>query len=159
MEAGKALVVEKILVRADRIVAHVIVSPAHAYTTKALAKRVLLRRPSMAHHACVNEAGPIFASVINHTPLPHLFEHIVVDILAQNVAQNETKNETKNVAHNEASNGAQNAAQNDVVFTGTSEWTNREAGQAKVEVSYTDDLEALAAFKEAEEFLNNMTAS
>ena len=41
---------------------------------------------------------------------------------------------------------------------GTSEWLDRKAGTARVEVSYADDLAALAAFKEAEEFLNNMTA-
>lgn len=163
MEAGKALVVEKVLVRADRIVAHVVVSPACAYTTAALAQRVLCRRPSIAHHACINEVGPTFASVINHTPLPHLFEHVVVDILAQNAVQNEVKHEAQNGVKNEAQNASQGAFQNGAVFAGTSEWTNRGAGQAKVEVSYTDDLDALSAFKEAEEFLNtvlsNMTAS
>lgn len=135
MKAGKALSVEKIQVRADRIIAQVVVDPVHAYTTASLAQRVLQQRPNLAHHACINDAGPTFAMVIDHTPLPHLFEHLVVDNLAQR------------------------ATQENVIFTGTSEWVNREKGQARVEVSYNDDLEALSALKEAEEFLNNMTAS
>ena len=44
------------------------------------------------------------------------------------------------------------------LVVGTSEWLDRKVGTARVEVSYQDDLVALAAFKSAEEFLNNMTA-
>lgn len=133
--AGKAIAIEKLTVRADRIVAEVRVSPHFAYTTPEVAQRALSARPNLGRHACVNEKGPTFDAVIQHTPLPHLFEHVVVDILCA---------------------GAQDATH---VVTGTSEWTNRASGKARVEVSYTDDLEALAALKEAEKFLNKMTSS
>ena len=142
MPATKALRIDKITVQADRIVAQTSVKPSFLYTTPELAKRVLEKRPNLAVHACINEKGPTFGAVIDHTPLPHLFEHIVVDILSQPGSEIDS-----------ISGDAK-----DVVVVGTSEWIDREKGLARVEVSYEDDLVALSALKEAEEFLNKLTS-
>ena len=133
-KAGKALRIEKLQVFPDRVRAQVSCGRRWLSTTPELAKRALLVRPNLARHACVNGQGPTFGAVAGRTPLPHLFEHLVVDILVER------------------------SADEHATFAGTSEWLDRARGKARVEVSFTDDLEAIAAFKEAEELLNNMTA-
>ncbi len=154
MKAGKLLSVDKLTVYADRIVALVSVDVKKAYTTPELAKQALEQRPSLAHHTCINEKGPTFAAVVEHTPLPHLFEHVIVDILSQESMDYAESGETASVFPKDES--VENPSSGLVV--GTSEWLDRKVGTARVEVSYQDDLVALAAFKSAEEFLNNMTA-
>ena len=139
MAATKALHIEKLSVRADRIAAAVLVDQAWHYTCPELAKLVLKERPHLAFHACVNHAGSTFAAVIDHTPLPHLLEHMVVDILAHETPFEDEALQT--------------------TFVGTSEWTDRTLGAALVEVSYTDDLVALAAFKQAAERINELCSS
>ena len=120
----------KLTGRADRVVARIQCSAGVRMTTPALAAAVLAQRPNLARHACVNDAGATFGAVIGRTPLPHLFEHLVIDILTERTADE----------------GA--------VFVGTSEWEDRASGTARVEVSYADDLEALAAIKDAAALLN-----
>ena len=155
MKAGKLLSVDKLTVYADRIVAMVSVDTKNAYTTPELAKQALSLRPSLAYHTCINEKGPTFAAVIERTPLPHLFEHVVVDILSQE--NSETFGPAAKIERTARANVSAENPSSDLVV-GASEWLDRKAGTARVEVSYTDDLVALAAFKSAEEFLNNMTA-
>ena len=155
MKAGKRLSVDKLTVYADRIVALVSVDTNNAYTTPELAKQALKIRPNLAHHTCINEKGPTFAAVIERTPIPHLFEHVVVDILTEATAD-AAGAAVETVGITAGSTSVNNSSSNVVV--GTSEWLDRKAGTARVEVSYSDDLVALAAFKTAEEFLNNMTA-
>lgn len=147
MKAGKLLAVDKLTVYGDRIVANISVDLTRAYTTPDLVKRVLESFPHLPLHTCINEKGPTFAAVMEHTPIPHLYEHLVVDILSREQAHG-------------AAAGKVSALENlkEGLVVGTSEWVDRKAGTARVEVSYADDLVALAAFKEAEEFLNNMTA-
>ncbi len=147
MKAGKLLVVDKLTVYGDRIVAQVSVDVSRTYTTPELAKQALESHPHLALHTCINEKGPTFAAVIERTPMPHLYEHLVVDILSQKQADELASGEA--ATHENSGSG---------LVVGTSEWLDRKAGTARVEVSYADDLAALAAFKEAEEFLNNMTA-
>ena len=79
----------------------------------------------------MNEEGDTFAAVMDHTSLPHLLEHLVIDMQAQAVSD-------------------ENA-----VFVGTTEWIDEFAGRARIEVSFTDDLVALRAFRDAIAFLNN----
>ena len=43
---------------------------------------------------------------------------------------------------------------NDALFIGTTEWLDEEAGLARIEVGFKDDLVALRAFNEAIRFLN-----
>lgn len=125
MAASVAPVVQKLTVRADRIVVDLLCDPASPSTTPDLAARARALRPNLARHACINEKGQTFGAVMDRTPIPHLFEHLVIDVLV------ETSGEESDV------------------FVGTSEWVDRAAGTARVEVSFVDDLEALAAIKQA----------
>lgn len=127
-----ALAIERLTVRADRIVCDVALAPcAPRTTTPDLVERVCSTFPNLPHHACVNNTGATFAAVMNHTSLPHLLEHLVIDLQTQSAPPGST-----------------------TVFVGTSEWTNEPAGRARIEVSFTDDLVALRAFRHALDFLN-----
>jgi hypothetical protein len=127
------LVLESLRVRRDRVIATVRVgNPALATTTPQLARRLVRIRPDLPIHACVNGRGPTFGAVIANTPIPHVLEHVVIDL--------------------------QTAACKDPnrVFTGVTRWIDRRAGRAQVEVSYADDLVCLRAFRDAMELLNSL---
>lgn len=123
--------IESITVKHDRIVCIVRVEkPYAAYTNKALMERVLSHFPRLGEHTCKNAVGNTFASVMNNTSIPHLFEHLVIDIQVRS------------------------SAQPSKTFVGTTEWIDEFEQQAHVEVSFTDDLDALRAFCEAKQILN-----
>lgn len=123
--------VERIAVGSGRIRCEVRLAPgAPRLTSPALMERVLARFPDLASHACVNEAGSSFGDAMLRTPIPHLFEHLVIDLQAR-----------------DAADGA-------AVFVGTTEWLDKERGSALVEVSFENDLAALRAIKEAAAFLD-----
>lgn len=128
----RLLALESLRVQRDRIVASVRVDPAHADTTPAIARAAAAIRPNLPRHACVNDDGPLFASAMERTPLPHLLEHLVIDL--------------------------QVSACPDAgfTFTGATRWTDRAAGRARVEVSYADDLVGIAAFRDAAALLNSL---
>lgn len=126
------LTVERFTVRADRLICDVVLAPdAPRTTTPDLAQRVCAAFPTLPQHACVNSAGNTFAAVMNHTSLPHLLEHLVIDFQTQAAPPDST-----------------------TVFVGTTEWTDEPAGRARIQVSFTDDLVALRAFRHALDFLN-----
>ena len=68
---------------------------------------------------------------MDHTPLPHLLEHLVIDLQVRE------------------------AQRDDDAFAGTTDWIDQEAGTARIQVSFTDDLAALRAFRDAVRFLND----
>lgn len=127
-----ALTITRLLVRADRIVCEVALAPSAPRTTSpALMERILPAFPTLLHHACVNDAGTTFSAAMMHTSLPHLLEHMVIDL------------QVRTTEH------ATNA-----VFVGTTEWIDEAAGRARIEVSFADDLVALRAFRDATRILN-----
>ena len=74
------LAIERFTVRADRVVCDVALAPgAPRRTTPELAARVRAAHPHVPRHACVNDEGDTFAAVMDHTSLPHLLEHLVID--------------------------------------------------------------------------------
>lgn len=126
------LSITRLVVRADRIVCEVALAPSAPHTTSpALMERVLAAFPTLPHHACVNDAGTTFSAVMTHTSVPHLLEHLVIDL------------QVRSATH------ATNA-----VFVGTTEWLDETAGRARIEVNFADDLVALRAFRDATCFLN-----
>lgn len=125
------LAIERLTVRAGRLVCDVALAPgAPRFTTPQLMERVCAAHPHVPRHACVNDEGDIFAAVMDATSLPHLLEHLVIDLQTQA------------------------ASDRDAVFVGTTEWTDEHAGRARIEVSFSDDLVALRAFRDAIAFLN-----
>lgn len=100
-------------------------------TTPALAARAVAAFPGLPHHSCVNGEGRTFGAVMDRTSLPHMLEHLCIDLQVAGAAD-----------------GAQS-------FTGTTEWTDRATGTARIQLSFCDDLVALRAFNEAVRFLND----
>lgn len=131
MAATNAFSIRKVTVRADRIIIRASCAANWLYTTPAVAKRAVFERPNLPRHACVNGKDNTFGAVIAHTPLPHLYEHLVIDLLAERNGVEET------------------------VFVGTSEWAGQTEGDAIIELSFVDDIEALGAIKDAAILLNS----
>jgi hypothetical protein len=92
-------------------------------------------RPNLARHACVNTVGRTFGDVIDDTPLPHLLEHVVIDMLVESCAETHA------------------------THVGTSVWLDEPTGLASVQVSMQDDLAVLAAFNQAVAFVNELVHS
>ena len=102
-------------------------------TDPVLAARVCASFPNLPRHACVIGAGDTFGAVMEATSLPHLLEHLVIDLQTQ---------------------AAPPDASPDTAYVGITRWTDENAGRAHIEVSFTDDLVALRAFRDAARFLN-----
>lgn len=133
-----SIAIDHLSVLPDRIEAHVrIIDPLARMTTPALIEKVLEAYPLVPYHACKNDVGPTFAAVMERTSLPHLLEHLVIDIQTHEHA----------IRHEDPNDQA--------VFTGTTHWSREDRDVAIVRVSFLDDLVALGAFKKALHFINH----
>ncbi len=120
-----------ITVQTGRLVCDVeIADERFRFTTPGLAAFAAQSYPDLPRHACVNGKGHTFGDVIEHTSTPHLLEHLAISLQTR------------------AAVGAEEP------FVGTTEWIDEARGQARVQISFRDDLEALRAFNEATQFLN-----
>ena len=141
-----ALSVERLTVRDDRIVCDLVFSPeAPRRTTPAMAARVQEAFPGIGRHACVNGEGDVFAAVLDHTSLPHLLEHLVIDLQAHAAAANPPA-------------GGTSERKPGPVFVGTTDFLDDACTRARVELSFVDDLVALRAINEALAFVNDLVA-
>ena len=137
---AEKIALERLSVLPDRIEAEVrVLDPAYRTTSPELIAQVLVRFPTVRYHACRNETGPTFSAVMENTSLPHLLEHLVIDIQTR--------------AHAEREDEA-----TDPVFTGTTQWSATMSDVAIVRVSFYDDLIALGAFNQALDFINQELA-
>ena len=137
------LVIERLTVRADRVVCDVVLAPGvPRRTTPELAARVRAAHPHVPRHACVNDEGDTFAAVMDHTSLPHLLEHLVIDFQTRAAVRRGDGAEAGSAAAY-----ADAGAALDAVFEA--------AGRARIEVSFLDDLVALRAFRDAIAFLGD----
>ena len=131
MASGDPIQVREIVVRTGRLVLDVAIPDERfRMTSPRLMAYVRQTYPDLPHHACVNGRGDTFGSVMEHTSVAHLLEHLTIS------------------EQTRAATGALD------LFVGTTEWTDEHAGQARIEISFRDDLEALRAFNEALRFLN-----
>lgn len=108
-------------------------------TTPEAMEKVLDVFPRLARHSCVNGKGPTFAAVMDCTSWAHVLEHLVIDLQVS--------------AHQDRGD------QDDPWFVGNTQWLDRSAGTARIQVSYRDDLVALKAFKDGVAFLNDLGIS
>ena len=138
------LTLQSVVVRPDRIIAVVRVdADASSRTTPELMEHVLRDFPDLARHACVNAKGPLFADVMNNTSIPHLLEHLVIDLQAS-----EFTRQAK----------AQPALAREVpLLKGATRWTDEGQHVAQVQVSMFDDLVALRSLTSAVDYLNSLT--
>ena len=137
---AEKIALERLSVLPDRIEAEVrVLDPAYRTTSPELIAQVLVQFPTIPFHTCRNEVGPTFSAVMENTSLPHLLEHLVIDIQTR--------------AHAEREDEA-----TDPVFTGTTQRSAPLPDVAIVRVSFSDDLIALGAFKQALHFINQELA-
>ena len=130
-EPSPVVQLRSITVKTGRMVCEVLIpEPIYRYSSPKLAAFVQGSYPDLPHHACVNASGSTFGIVMESTSTAHLLEHLVISEQARVSERAERE------------------------FVGTTEWVDEEAGLARIEVSFHDDLEALRAFNEATRFLN-----
>lgn len=129
---AKSISATKIVVQDGRLVCEVIIpDPAKRYCTPRLAGRVRTVFPDIVKHACVNGVSDKFVTVMDSTSVPHLLEHLMIDIQVHD-----------------------DRAEADASFVGATEWLDESAGTALLQVSFDDDLCALQALNESLDFLN-----
>lgn len=139
MSSKDAIVIEKMVVEEGRLQCDVRVqNPDCLYTTEPLMQKIQIHFPRIPQHTCANKKGKTFCAVMDHTSLPHLMEHLVIELQMQHYEQS----------------GEREAQSSCAVFVGATRWTDKNEGRARIEVSFTDDLVALRAFRDASNFLN-----
>lgn len=137
---AEKIALERLSVLPDRIEAEVrVLDPAYRTTSPELIAQVLVQFPTIPFHTCRNEAGPIFSAVMENTSLPHLLEHLVIDIQTR--------------AHAEREDEAI-----DPVFTGTTQWERDHARCGYRARFFLRRSVALGAFKQALHFTNQELA-
>lgn len=144
--------VERMEVRRGHLVCRVAFSAAPRTTSPQLMSRVLAAVPTLAQHACVNERGTTFAAVMDCTPLPHLLEHLVVDLQVR--AESGQWFTLPGAAPSVSPHVA--GTMHDRPIVGTSEWLDEAAGIARIDVSFADDLVVLRAMRDSVAFLNEL---
>ncbi len=128
----KSISTTKIVVQDGRLVCEVVIpDPARRYCTPRLANGARTAFPDIVKHACVNGVFDKFVTVMDSTSVPHLLEHLMIDIQVHD-----------------------DRAEADASFVGATEWLDESAGTALVQVSFVDDLCALQALNKALDFLN-----
>ena len=137
--AAWPITVERIVVKRDRLVCDVRVAPEVSQeVTPHLAAAVRARFPQVESHACVNEVGDTFGAILDRASLPHLLEHLVIQLQAEAWEQT----------------GLLNPASSAGAFVGVTEWVDRKEGAARIQLGYRDDLVALQALRDAVAFVN-----
>ena len=144
--------IERMEVRRGHLVCRVAFGAAPRVTSPQLVSRALAAVPTLAQHACINERGTTFAAVMDCTPLPHLLEHLVVDLQVR--AESGRWFTLPGAAAGAPPSMA--GATHDRPIVGTSEWLDETAGVARIDVSFADDLVALRAMRDSVAFLNEL---
>ena len=104
---------------------------APRYTDAELMAHILAVRPTLPAHACVNDTGPLFSAVMDHTSIPHLLEHLIIDEQVRDSRTDPLR-----------------------TFVGTTEWTSKEQDSAIIQVSYADDMVVARSVQDACKLLN-----
>lgn len=98
----------------------------HTSLDEAIAGRALSVLPGLADHRCFNDAGRTFAEEIADTEVPHLFEHVVLELMAEAGSPRSLRGET------------------------TWDFKRDGRGVFRVSLEYDDDLVCLGAIKAAD---------
>ncbi len=148
--------ITRLEVRRGHLTCTVAFAPAvPRFTSKALVSRVLPSFPALPRHACVNGSGRTFGDVIECTPVPHLLEHMVVDLQVREMAKGAAAAAAP--ISSPGAPAAPSAAAN-IPIIGTSEWIDEAAGIARIDASFADDQIALRALRDAVRALNDALA-
>ncbi len=130
--------VHSVTVCADRVDVIVDVGDAEALRTtsdSAIAERAIGLLPGLAKHVCSNDDDRTFAEEIGDTEVPHLFEHVVMELMAKAGSPRSLKGETS--------------------------WDFKRDGHGifRVSFEYDDDLVCLGAIKAADKVMSYVTGA
>ncbi|MCE5191555.1 MAG: hypothetical protein LLG08_07340 [Actinomycetia bacterium] len=128
--------VHSVTVCADRVDVIVDVGDAEALRTtsdSAIAERAVALLPGLDNHACRNGGDRTFSEEISDTEVPHLFEHVVMELMALAGSPRSLKGETS--------------------------WDFKRDGHGifRVSFEYDDDLVCLGAIKAASRVMGYLT--
>jgi hypothetical protein len=100
-----------------------------------VAERALELLPGLATHQCINDDGRSFLEELAETEVPHLFEHVVLELMALAGSPRSLRGET--------------------------EWDFRRDGHGifRVVLEYDDDLVCLGAIKAADRLMGYVLAA
>ena len=78
--------IRRITITDDKLTARVLLSPNAPIMTSEDVEgtaRVYYMAPGICEHMCLGDAGTTFQACMGHTELPHLLEHVAVEIMNQ----------------------------------------------------------------------------
>lgn len=136
------LALEECRVRVGRIECVVQVFPPSSVSSAELINEILRDFPRLADHTCVNGWGECFSAVMQQTSLPHLLEHLIIEIQLHTYQKQNSSLQR------------QETTSKRLTFTGATHWNDTEQTHATVAVSFIDDLVALRALRDALAYLN-----
>lgn len=103
--------------------------PLRTSADSAIPKRAIEALPGLLTHRCENDKHAAFAEELGDTEVPHLFEHVVLELMARSGSPRSLRGETS--------------------------WDFRTHGRGvfRVSLEYDDDLVCLGAIKLAEQVM------
>ena len=119
-----SLNLEECTISGNSVSAAVCVLPPDARVTEELATAVLALRPTLAEHACKQQGMGYFGDRIVGATLPHLVEHLAIDLLVEEQR------------HRDGDNAGQTRSPRHAI-AGTTTWLDREQGRMRVRISST----------------------
>lgn len=130
----KLFYVNKIDVKQNRVVVFVECKQGHTMTDSHIASTAIAQFPNLQLHKCKNAKSVSFTDVLDNTSIPHLFEHIVIDMQISKLPSDSPV----------------------VDLFGFTQWENEQNGIARVELTFYDDLVAIECVNNAAEFINSL---
>ncbi len=134
--ANVSLHVSRIVVKADRLVCDIVLSPyCPRNSSPALMNILQKQHPALPKHVCKNKHGVLFGEVMNGTSLIHVLEHVAIDCMVQEMLKQKICS--------------------DKLIMGNSQWLDRNAGTGRLELGFQDDIAALHALNCAAAQIND----
>jgi len=107
------LAIEEFSYSGNSVSAAVCISPPNLIVNDKLASTILALRPTLREHVCKQKGFGTFGDKIVNTSLPHLVEHLAIDLLVQELEPLPAP------------------------IAGATRWLNRAQGQAQIRISCT----------------------
>lgn len=119
--------------RVDVVVTIDATAPVRTSTVAGIGRRALDVLPGLADHRCINDDAVSFADELADTEIPHVFEHVALELMALAGSPRDLRGETS--------------------------WDFKSHGRGvfHVRLEYDDDLVCLGAVKAAQEVMRHLT--
>jgi len=129
------LVLEEFEISGSSVSAAVSVSPQNLRVSEDLAVVLLAMRPTLAEHTCKQQGFGYFGDKLVGTTLPHLVEHLAIDLL---VEENTQKAERETEPAPDASRASRaSRLGTPKAIAGITRWLDSDRGTMQVKISCT----------------------